>query len=223
MSNKTIQDILQKRKHKNIYGQKNPSSGNNNSYEKEIKNDNNNTDDNNINNNIKINDNEIENHKKDDNNDYYQQQIAKLENDNKQLKEVILREKAENENLRRRYEREISNAESYGITKFARDIVEILENLHRAKSHIKISEENKSIIEGFEMNIKIFEESITKHGIKRVSPLGEQFDPKYHQAVAHINGTGEQGSIADVIQAGYILNDRILKPALVAVIKKDIV
>ncbi len=154
-------------------------------------------------------------------------QLLKLQNDIQELKNAVMLEKADNENLRKRHKREIENSIQYGLTKFAQELVEVLENLHRARSHVKVENINdpttQSIVDGIEMTIKSFESVLAQNGIKRLFPLKEEFNHQYHQAIAQIpSNTEEENTILEVIQAGYIIHDRLLKPAMVAVAKKPV-
>ena len=153
-------------------------------------------------------------------------ELANLQHSINELRNAVMLEKAENENLRKRHKREIDNATQYGLTKFAQDLVEVLENLHRARSHVKIDTitdvTTQNMIDGIEMTIKSFESVLAKYSIKRLFPLNEEFDHRYHQAIAQIeNSTVAENTVLDVIQAGYIIHDRLLKPAMVAVAKKS--
>ncbi|CAL7962925.1 Protein GrpE [Alphaproteobacteria bacterium] len=153
--------------------------------------------------------------------------IAKLKNleeENAVFRDRLLREKAENENLRKRYERELSDVNKYAISEFAKDLIDIVENLYRAKSHISIDEntdvKTKNLLEGIEMTIKLFDNTLCKYSIKRIYPEKEQFDHRYHQAISHLaTNSMAENEITEVIQAGYMIADRLLRPALVVVVK----
>lgn len=144
-----------------------------------------------------------------------------------QLKDQLLRALAETENVRRRAEKQVEDAGKYAVTNFARDLISVLENLYRASESITPDaiEETpllKNISEGVEMTKRELLTVFERQGIKRIDPvLGEAFDPHLHQAVAKIpSPDNPSGSIAHVMQAGYIIKDRLLRPAMVAVAKE---
>ncbi len=151
-------------------------------------------------------------------------EIEFLKEENAKLKDQALRALAEAENTRKRAERDVEEAIKYGVTGFARDMISILENLNRAELSIPKDDNNeliKNIGEGIGMTkrelLKIFEQN----GIKRIDPLGEKFDHNFHQAVAQVDDDKNQpGTIVQVVQAGYVIKDRLLRPALVAVAKQ---
>ena len=130
---------------------------------------------------------------------------------------------AETENVRNRAKRDVEDANKYATTKFARDMVNVLENLVRASS--SISEEaraNNEIIKqvgiGVDMTIQELSGIFERNGIKRLDPQGEKFDHNFHQAVAQIESKDvDAGTVLQVLQAGYILHDRLLRPAMVTV------
>lgn len=142
------------------------------------------------------------------------------------LKDQMIRMAAENENQRKRYAKELEEANKYGITKFARDLIEVLENLHRAESSVssELLEKDpalKQIFNGVELTKKSLIDTFEKWGIKRVDPMGEMFNHDFHQAITQVPSTTHaEGSVVQVIQAGYVIQDRLLRPALVAVAKK---
>ncbi len=134
----------------------------------------------------------------------------------------ILRSLAEVENLRRRSAEDVQKANKYGISKFASDLVLVAESLCLAinnmpEEEIKKSEKLSNFAQGIIMTqkelIKIFE----KHGIKRINPINERFDHNYHEAIASVECEGESGIVKKVIQAGYAIQDRLIRPALVEV------
>ena len=139
------------------------------------------------------------------------------------LKDQGLRALAEVENTRRRFEREQADTAKYAITNFARDLVQVLENLQRACDAVPADarKENamlETISVGVEMTLKELLGGFEKHGIKRLDPMGEKFDHNFHQAVsqAAVPGT-PAGTVVQVLQAGYIIHDRLLRPAMVVV------
>jgi len=141
-----------------------------------------------------------------------------------EFKDRLLRTLAEMENLRKRTEREVAEARLYGNAGFARDVLAVADNMHRALESIgpelRAQPDAKVLIEGVELTERELLKVLEKHGVKKFSPEGEKFDPNVHQAMYELP-TSElpPGHVAQVIQAGYMLGDRVLRPALVAVVK----
>ncbi|MDA9824915.1 nucleotide exchange factor GrpE [Alphaproteobacteria bacterium] len=142
-----------------------------------------------------------------------------------QLKDQLLRALADTENMRRRSEREAANVRKYGHTPFARDLVGAIDNLARVVESTpenldQADETVKSLITGIQLSWTELQSVIEKHGIKRVEPLGEKFDYNLHQAMFEVP-TNDQpsGMVLEVVQHGYVLHDRLLRPAMVGVSK----
>lgn len=142
------------------------------------------------------------------------------------LKEKLLRTLAEMENLRRRTEREVADARTYGIAGFARDVLAVADNMHRALETIdpalreQADPKLKALIEGVELTERELLKSLEKNGVRKFSPQGEKFDPNFHQAMYEVPTTDvPPGHVAQVIQAGYMIGERVLRPALVGVAK----
>ena len=139
------------------------------------------------------------------------------------MKDQALRALAETENTRRRSERELADMSKYAVTNFARDLVNVLENLQRATDAIapdlRASQPAvASLATGVEMTLKELLTTFERYGIVRIDPMGQKFDHNYHQAVAQIESPGaEAGTVVQVLQAGYSIHDRLLRPAMVAV------
>jgi molecular chaperone GrpE len=149
--------------------------------------------------------------------------IAQLEADCFEMKDKLLRALAESENIRRRAERDRKDAETYGGTKLARDLLAVHDNLDRALSHVDdtMRDQAKSFIEGVELTQRELLNAFAKHKIEKVSPAtGEKFDPNRHQAMfeAPIPGANP-GTVIEVMQPGFTIADRLLRPALVGVAK----
>jgi len=141
-------------------------------------------------------------------------------------KDRMLRTLAEMENLRKRTAREVSDARTYGISGFARDVLDIADNLQRALDAVPAEARAaadpglKALIEGVELTERSLHNALEKHGVKRFDPAGEKFDPNVHQAMYEVPDPSiPAGTIAQVIQAGYMIGERILRPALVGVAK----
>lgn len=144
------------------------------------------------------------------------------------FKDRLLRTLADMENLRKRTERDVAEARLYGITGFARDVLQVADNMHRALDHIgdqlRASDDPtvKSLVEGVDLTERELVKVLEKHGVKMFSPLGEKFDPNLHQAMFEMPGSGyPKGHVAQVIQSGYMIGERVLRPAMVAVAKGD--
>jgi molecular chaperone GrpE len=140
------------------------------------------------------------------------------------LKDRLLRTLAEMENLRRRTEREVADARAYGIAGFARDTLAVADNLRRALDAIagegreSLSPAMTSFVEGVELTERELLKVLEKHGIKRFDPLGEKFDPNVHQAMFEVpDPSSPAGTVVRVVQAGFMIGERMLRPALVGV------
>ena len=146
----------------------------------------------------------------------------------KETEEKLLRSLAEIENQRRRFEKEVKDAFEFGSFNFAKESLAILDNLQRAKVAIKNNDtlKNNKDLDKFLENISIIEKDLVsifeKNNIKKIDAQGKKFDPNLHQAMTEIeDNNSEAGTIIQEIQAGYMLGDRLLRPALVAVAKKN--
>jgi molecular chaperone GrpE len=142
------------------------------------------------------------------------------------FKDRLLRTLAEMENLRKRTEREVAEARLYGNAAFARDVLAVADNMHRALAAIgpelreAADAKVKAFIEGVELTERELLKMLEKNGVKKFSPEGEKFDPNVHQAMYEVPTSDQPpGQVAQVIQAGYMIGDRVLRPALVAVSK----
>ena len=152
--------------------------------------------------------------------------IEALNAENSQLKDRVLRTLAEMENLRRRTEREVADARSYGVTSFARDILTVVDNLARALEHLpsearaSADPQIKSVIEGVELTARELEAVLGRHGVRKLDPKGQKFDPHFHQAIFEApDETLPAGTVSQVVQTGWTIGDRVLRPAMVGVSK----
>ena len=152
------------------------------------------------------------------------QRIAALEKEAADLKDQLLRTLAEMENLRRRTEREIADARTYAVTNFARDIVGAADNLTRAvvavdtEARATGGEALISLVEGVELTERELMKALEKHGVSRVDPAGEKFDPNFHQAMFEVpDPSVPSGTVVQVMQVGFKIGERVLRPALVGV------
>jgi len=142
-----------------------------------------------------------------------------------QLKEQLLRYAAETENTRRRAEREANDARAYAIQKFAKDLLGVADNLARALAHEPAAVEDpvvKNFVLGVEMTEKELQGAFERNGLKRIAPArGAKFDPHQHQAMAEAPGTDvAPGCVVEMMQAGYELLGRLVRPAMVVVAAK---
>lgn len=151
------------------------------------------------------------------------EEIARLKAEAADLKDRLLRAHAEMDNVRKRLEREKADASRYAITKFARDVVGVGDNVQRAidavpHKAVELDPGLKSFIDGVTMIEREFFVVLERHGIKRIDPKGEQFNPHHHQAVMEMPSPDHpSGTVTQVFQAGYMIEDRVLRPAMVAV------
>jgi len=141
-------------------------------------------------------------------------------------RDKMLRTLAEMENLRKRTSREVADARTYGITGFARDVLEIADNLQRALDAVPVEAKATAdpgltaLIEGVELTERSLLNALEKHGVKKLDPSGGRFDPNFHQAMYEVpDPSVPAGTVVQVVQAGYTIGDRVLRPALVAVSK----
>jgi molecular chaperone GrpE len=154
--------------------------------------------------------------------------IAALNAENADLKDRLLRALAETENLRRRSEREKQDASIYATTKFARDMVGIADNFARALAALSqpvrdaADPQIKAVVDGIEATDRQLLATLERHGVTQVDTSDGKFDPNFHQAIAEVPGNGKPGgAIVDVVQTGYKIGDRLLRPAMVTVARKD--
>ena len=156
-------------------------------------------------------------------------QLAELEElraENSELRDKVLHGLADMENLRRRTEREKQDTGKYAISKFAQDIVNVADNLARAiqslggESETHSPEAVANLISGVEMTDRELHNVLSRHGVTKLDPEGEKFDPNYHQAMFEVeNKDVPNRTIIQVVQAGYQIGDRVLRPAMVGVAK----
>jgi molecular chaperone GrpE len=154
--------------------------------------------------------------------------VAVLKAEIEALRDQRLRALAESENVRRRAEREKKESEIYGITKFARDMLSIADNFARALAACPpelreaADPQVKAVLDGVEATDRQLLATLERHGVKPVTTADGKFDPNLHQAIAEVPGNGKPaGSIVDVVQSGYMIGDRLLRPAMVTVARRD--
>ena len=152
--------------------------------------------------------------------------MAALAADIEQLKDQRLRMAADMENLRRRTAREISDAKSYAISGFARDMLQVSDNLQRALAAVPEQTDDatdnglKTLVEGVELTERAMATALERHGVRKLEPMGQKFDPNFHQAMYEVPNTNvPNNTVVDVVQPGYVIGDRMLRPAMVGVAK----
>ncbi len=152
--------------------------------------------------------------------------LAAMTAERDEFKDRALRTLAEMENLRRRTEREVSDGRTYAVTNFARDVLNVADNIRRALDSVpaeaRASAEGalKGLIDGIELTERDLAKTLERHGVKAVEPKGQRFDPNRHQAMFEVpDPEVPAGTIVQVVQSGYVIGDRTLRPALVGVAK----
>jgi molecular chaperone GrpE len=152
--------------------------------------------------------------------------LEALKAENADLRDRFLRLAADMDNLRRRTDREIKDAKSYAVTGFARDMLSVSDNLRRAIE--SLPEDARAgadaavtaLIEGVEMTERGMLATMERHGIRKIEPVGQKFDPNFHQAMFEVpNPDVANNTVVQVVQAGYAIGERVLRPAMVGVAK----
>ena len=134
------------------------------------------------------------------------------------LKDQLLRTVAESENIRRRASRDVENAHKYANEKLLEDLLPVLDSLEKALELPDQSDDAKALLEGIEISLRMFRETLERGGVVIVDPLGEPFDPSKHEALAMVpNEEVEPNSVIEVVQKGYLLNERVVRAARVVV------
>ena len=143
-----------------------------------------------------------------------------------EARDKALRTLAEMENLRKRTAREVTDARAYGITGFARDVLDIADNLQRALDAVPVETREsadpmlKALIEGVELTERSLLNALEKNGVRKFDPSGEKFDPNFQQAMYEVpDPSVPPGTVVQVVQAGYTIGERVLRPALVGIAK----
>ena len=153
-------------------------------------------------------------------------ELQRVEDENAELKDKMLRLAADMENLRRRTQKDVSDAREYSIAGFAREMLAVSDNLRRALDALPddLRQEGESglntLIEGVELTERSMLQALEKHGVKKITPVNERFDPNFHQAMFEIPDTEvPNNTVLQVVQDGYVIGGRVLRPALVGVSK----
>lgn len=149
--------------------------------------------------------------------------LEKLNTENAELKDRMLRTLAEMENLRRRTEKEVADAKLYGVTNFARDMLAVADNLTRAAAAVPADAREadgpiKTLVEGLDLTEKDFISRLARYGVKKLDPQGQKFDPNMHEALFEIpDPSVPANTVLQVVEAGYSIGERCLRPAKVGV------
>ncbi|APE28749.1 nucleotide exchange factor GrpE [Aurantiacibacter gangjinensis] len=151
--------------------------------------------------------------------------IASLKADLEAAKQDVLYARAETQNVRRRMEKDITDARAYAATGFARDMLGVADNLQRAVDAIapELREDDKfkGLVAGIEATLRELEKNFAQHGITRIAAMGLPLDPNQHQAMMEVpTDDAEPGTIVQEMQAGYMIKDRLLRPSMVGVARK---
>ena len=150
--------------------------------------------------------------------------VELLKAENSDLRDRYLRLAADMDNLRRRTEREIKDAKSYSVAGFARDMLAVSDNLRRTLDAIPAELRDdaglKTLIEGVEMTERSMLSALERHGVRQIEPVGQKFDPNFHQAMFEVpNPEVPNNTVVQVVQAGFVIGERVLRPAMVGVAK----
>lgn len=153
--------------------------------------------------------------------EHLQQQLAEAEAKAKEHWDQLLRVKAEQENLRRRHEREVENAHKYALERFVQDLLPVIDSLEMgAEAAAGEGATLEKVREGTELTLKMLLSTIERFGIQAVHPEGEPFNPEYHQAMSMLESPEHAANtVMNVMQKGYTLNERLIRPAMVVVSK----
>ncbi len=150
-----------------------------------------------------------------------EQQLDQAQATIKEYWEQILRLKAEIENNRKRSIRDVENAHKFALRKFSESLLPILDSMEMAQKAAEAENASlESIIEGSQLTMNMFAQVLEKHGLQQLDPVGEKFDPEQHQAISMVEAEDvESNTVISVMQKGFMLNDRLVRPAMVVVSK----
>ena len=144
--------------------------------------------------------------------------IAELENRNKELEEALLRAKAELDNVRKRAAKDVQSAHKFGTEKFVKEILPLKDSLELGVASAEEGTEISAVKEGFDLTLKMFSDTLGRLEVKELDPIDESFDPEKHQAMTTEYVEGKpSGVVVKVFQKGYLLHERLVRPALVVV------
>lgn len=136
------------------------------------------------------------------------------------MKDELLRTKAEMQNVRRRSDAEVDKARKFAVERFAKELLPVADNLERSLQAASDSDDAKALVEGVELTLKSLHDTFAKFNLEVIDPVGEPFDPEFHQAISMVPAPdAEPNSVIDVVQKGYQLNGRVVRAAMVVVAK----
>ncbi|MCK5789409.1 MAG: nucleotide exchange factor GrpE [Alcanivorax sp.] len=150
------------------------------------------------------------------------EEVAALQAKVTEQSDSVIRAQAEVQNIRRRAERDVENAHKFALDKFSSDLLPVIDSLERALEAAENLENEavKAMRDGVELTLKMFVDTLGKHGIEQLNPMGEPFNPEFHQAMSMVpNPDMEPNSVMAVMQKGYVLKGRLVRPAMVVVSK----
>ena len=155
-----------------------------------------------------------------------EERLAAAESELAETKDRLLRALAETENVRRRAQREREDAANYGASNLAKDLINVADNLRRALASVpegQVKDElTRTLLQGVDATERELLAAFERHGIRRIDPMGERFDHNFHQAIMEIENSGQPGgTVVQVLQPGYAMHDRLLRPAMVGVAKGE--
>jgi len=155
-----------------------------------------------------------------------EERLAAAESELAEAKDRLLRALAETENVRRRAQREREDAAKYGAANLAKDLINVADNLRRALASVPEGQMKddltRTLLQGVDATERELLAAFERHGIRRIDPLGERFDHNFHQAIMEIENSGQPGgTVVQVLQPGYAMHDRLLRPAMVGVAKGE--
>jgi molecular chaperone GrpE len=158
---------------------------------------------------------------KDETEESMEQQLLKAQNTIKDYWDQMMRLRAEIENNRKRAERDVENAHKYALKSFVENLLPVIDSMEMGQTAATADNATlESIREGAELTIGMFVQVLEKNGLEQVDPLGEKFDPERHQAISMIDvDSAESNTVVEVMQKGFLLNDRLVRPAMVVVAK----
>jgi molecular chaperone GrpE len=153
-----------------------------------------------------------------------EERLTAAESELADAKDKLLRALAETENVRRRAQREREDAAKYGASNLARDLINVADNLRRALASVpegQVTDElTRTLLQGVDATERELLAAFERHGIRRIDPMGERFDHNFHQAIMEVENSGQPGgTVVQVLQPGYAMHDRLLRPAMVGVAK----
>src|SRR5260370_34423124 len=155
-----------------------------------------------------------------------EERLAAAESELAESRDRLLRALAETENVRRRAQREHEDAAKYGASNLAKDLVNVADNLRRALASVPEGqvqdERTRTLLQGVDATERELHAAFERHGIRRIDPMGERFDHNFHQAIMEIENSVQPGrTVGQVLQPGYAMHDRLLRPAMVGVAKVE--